>query len=85
MMGRRRAPEPPSHPGEQNDPEHFHDRADESAEAKARWFQTLTMQERMELFCAFTDMVLENNPRIADLKDAEQTSEHIRILTRPRG
>ena len=59
-----------------------HDRAEESTEAKARWFQSLTMEERMELFCAFTDMALSNNPHLPDLKDAEQTSERIRILTR---
>ena len=60
------------------------ERAQETPEAKARWFQSLPIEERMELFCAYTDLILSVNPRIADLKDAEQTSDRIRILTSPR-
>lgn len=60
-----------------------HDRQDESPEAKARWFQSLTLEERMEYLCAVTDLVLENNPRIADVKNAEPTSGRIRVLTLP--
>jgi len=41
-----------------------HDRADEDSRAKAAWFQSLSLQERMELLCEFTDMILENNPGI---------------------
>lgn len=59
------------------------DRREETPEAKARWVQSLSMQERMELFCEFTDMILAVQPRIADLKDAEQTSDRIRILSLP--
>lgn len=40
-------------------------------EAKARWFQSLTLVERMEILCAFTDLALEINPRLADMKDAQ--------------
>ncbi len=45
-----------------------YNRDDESDEAKARWFQSLSLQERMELFSALTDMILENNPRILERK-----------------
>ncbi|MBI4578530.1 MAG: hypothetical protein HY718_02440 [Planctomycetes bacterium] len=58
------------------------DREQETPEAKARWFQSLSIEERMELFCAYTDLILSARPRIADLKDAEQASERIRILSK---
>ena len=32
-----------------------HDWKEETPEAKARWFQSLPLSERMELLCAFTD------------------------------
>jgi hypothetical protein len=60
------------------------DRAEESPEAKAQWFQSLSMQERMELLCAYTDLIFAVNPHIADTKDAEQTGDHIRIPTLPQ-
>ncbi|NJN84895.1 MAG: cell wall metabolism sensor histidine kinase WalK [Caldilineaceae bacterium] len=43
-----------------------HDFADESPQAKARWFQSLTVKERMDLLCDFTDLILGVNPRIAE-------------------
>lgn len=62
-----------------------HDRTEETLEAKARWFQSLTLQERMDMLCAFTDFVLEIQPRIADFKDAQPTAGRVRILTPSRG
>ena len=44
-----------------------HDFNDESLEAKARWFQTLSLAERMDLLCELTDLVLENNPHVAEV------------------
>jgi hypothetical protein len=41
-----------------------HDLKEETPEAKARWFQSLSLTERMEMLCQFTDLVLENNPMI---------------------
>ena len=35
-------------------------------EAKARWFQSLSMAERMEVFCSFTDLALSVNPHLKD-------------------
>ncbi len=55
--------------------------SEESMEAKARWFQALSMEERMEVFCAFTDLILSLNPRLPDLKDAQQLKRRIRILS----
>lgn len=39
-----------------------HGPREETPEAKARWFQSLPMSQRMELFCAFTDPALAINP-----------------------
>ncbi len=57
-----------------------HDRAEESIEAKALWFRSLSLQERMDLLCWFTDLAWSSYSRIARLKDAEQTSGRIRVL-----
>lgn len=50
-----------------------HDWADETPEAKVAWFQSLPLEERMELLCAVTEMILANNPSIADQRDARPT------------
>jgi len=50
-----------------------HDRKEENIEAKVRWFRSLPMSERMEMFCAFTDL--------ADKKDAQQTERRVRIIS----
>lgn len=59
-----------------------HDRSDESPEAKARWFQSLSMTERMELLCEITELALSRNPRLAERRDAASTSGRIRILSK---
>jgi hypothetical protein len=58
-----------------------HSRRDESAESKALWFQSLSLQERMEMLCCFTDMILENNPNIVQNKDAQPTWGRVRVLS----
>ncbi len=60
-----------------------HGREQESPEAKARWFQSLSLEERMELLCAFTDLVLAANPRLAEGKRAQPTWGRIQVLSRP--
>ena len=57
-----------------------HDRTDEKPEAKARWFQSLPLSARMELLCAYTDLILENNPEIVEKRDAQPASKSVRIL-----
>ena len=60
-----------------------HDRSEESPEAKARWFQSLTLAERMDVFCEMTDMALSLRPDLAykDLPDdAQQAQERIQVL-----
>ena len=62
-----------------------HDRQEESIEAKARWFQSLTLAERMELLCAFTDMILGINPRIAEKRDAKPVAGRVLVLAEAQG
>ncbi len=57
-----------------------HDRKEESIEAKARWFQSLSFEERMEALCYLTDIALEINPDLPYLKDDKQTSGRIQVL-----
>ncbi|MGH9769380.1 MAG: hypothetical protein ACREAB_18300 [Blastocatellia bacterium] len=59
-----------------------HNREEETPEAKARWFQSLSLAERMEMLCFFTDLILENNPGIVDARDAQPTTRRIRFLSK---
>ena len=58
-----------------------HDRQEETIEAKARWFQSLSLSERMDLLCFFTDLILENNPAIVEQKDAQPVAGRVRVLS----
>ena len=62
-----------------------HSRQEETPEAKARWFQSLPLSERMNLLCAFTDLILENNPRIVESKHAQPASGRVLVLTKAAG
>ena len=59
-----------------------HDRYEESPAAKARWFQSLTFEERMDLLCEFTDLILAVNPKIAESKNVTSTSGRVRFLSK---
>ncbi len=59
-----------------------HDRLQETPEAKARWFQSLSLTERMELLCQFTDMILDVNPKIIETKDAKPIAGRVRVLSK---
>jgi len=59
-----------------------HNRNEESAEAKARWFRSLTMAERMEMFCSFTDMALTANPGLQENKHAQPVTGRIQVLSK---
>ena len=58
-----------------------HDWQEETPEAKARWFQSLSLTERMDLLCCFTDLILSHNPKIAEQKDAQPIEGRVRVLT----
>ena len=59
-----------------------HDRQEETPEAKARWFQSLSLSERMDLLCSFTDLILSNNPEIVEQKDAQPIAGCVRVLSK---
>ena len=60
-----------------------HDFEEETVEAKARWFQSLSMAERMDMLCMFTDMILEGNSKIMEQKDAEPVAGRVLVLSLP--
>jgi hypothetical protein len=57
-----------------------HDPAEESPEAKARWFQSLTIEERMDFLCEVTEMALSRNPEIAKKRDAPTPDGRVLVL-----
>ncbi|MCD4738912.1 MAG: hypothetical protein K8R89_06600 [Anaerolineae bacterium] len=59
-----------------------HSRTDESAESKARWFQSLSLEERMDMLCFFTDLILTNNPKIGEKKNAQPTWGSFQVLSK---
>jgi len=41
-----------------------HARSEETMEAKARWFRSLPLSERMDMLCSFTDLALPLSERM---------------------
>jgi hypothetical protein len=60
-----------------------HDIGDESIEAKARWFRSLSIEERRELLGSWTELVLQNNPRLIGVKGALPVKGRVRVLELP--
>lgn len=58
-----------------------HDRRTESIEAKARWFQSLSMTDRMDVFCEFTELSLSVQPDLKDKKNVKPIAGRIQILS----
>ena len=58
-----------------------HDRQEETPEAKVRWFRSLSLSERMELLCFFTELILAANPRILEQRDAQPVAGRVRVLS----
>ena len=59
-----------------------HDWNQETIEAKTRWFQSLSITDRMELFCSFTDLALAINPNIQGQKHVESVTGRIYIISK---
>lgn len=57
-----------------------HTRAEETAEEKARWFQSLPLEERMRLLVSFTDLILEINPEVMERRDVESFAGRVQVL-----
>ncbi len=43
----------------------------EFLESKSKWFKSLSMEDRMQIFCEYTDMAFALNPNIAEKRDAQ--------------
>lgn len=59
-----------------------HDRNEETPEAKARWFQALTLTERMDLLCAYYDLLSSVNPSLINGKDAQPVKGRVLVLSK---
>jgi hypothetical protein len=59
-----------------------HNLSDETIEAKARWFQSLSLSERMDMLCAFTDLALSANPALQERKHAQPVAGRVQVLSR---
>ncbi|MGI9014704.1 MAG: hypothetical protein ACR2GY_10700 [Phycisphaerales bacterium] len=62
-----------------------HDRADDSLRAKARWYQSLPFERRMEIFCGLNNMIREINPELFEKKrreDARAIPGRVQIIER---
>ena len=62
-----------------------HARDDESMDAKAQWFRALTPTERLQMLAEWTELVLQNNPRLIGVKDALPIEGRVRVLELPPG
>lgn len=59
-----------------------HDRAEETLEAKARWFQSLLEKDRFDLFCSWTELALSLNPDLIKGNSVKPIKGRIQVLTR---
>ena len=57
-----------------------HDRKEETIEAKTLWFRSLTLAERMDMLCAFTELLLLTNPEIVEQRDVEPVEGRVLVL-----
>ena len=57
-----------------------HDCGDETPEAKARWFATLTMEQRLACFAEFYDLALSLNPDLPWSKPLPEPSDRVQVL-----
>ncbi len=60
-----------------------HDRQEETIEAKTLWFSSLTLAERMDMLCAFTELLLMTNPKIVEQRNAQPIEGRVLVLTAP--
>jgi len=58
-----------------------HDRSQESIEAKTRWFRSLSLADRMDVFCSFTDLALSVNTNLKDRNHAQPVAGRIQVLS----
>jgi hypothetical protein len=55
---------------------------EETPEAKTRWFRSLRMEDRMQMFCDLIDLALSINPDLPEKKRAKPTPGRIQIISK---
>lgn len=58
-----------------------HDRSKETLAAKAEWFQSLSVEERIGLFCEITELALQQNPDLGRKRHVEPVEGRICVLS----
>ncbi|MCU0285537.1 MAG: hypothetical protein MUF15_03965 [Acidobacteria bacterium] len=53
---------------------------EETMESKVHWFKSLSIPERMEMLCFFTDLILDNNPKILEKRNVKPITGRIQVL-----
>jgi hypothetical protein len=56
-----------------------HNHQEETLEAKVYWFRSLSLAERMEMLCLFTELILAANPRILEQRNAQPVTGRVRV------
>jgi hypothetical protein len=57
------------------------DRSEESLAAKARWFQKLSIEERLEYLDEFYELAVSRNPDLPKKRIVNSTTGRIQILS----
>ena len=60
-----------------------HDWNEETIEAKTLWFSSLTIEERMDLFCSITDLALSADPSLPERRRAEPVAGCVQVISAP--
>ena len=63
----------------------LHNRQQETIEAKTLWFRSLSMAERMDVFCSFTELALSANPGLKERINAQPIAGRIQVISAARG
>ena len=58
-----------------------HDREEESPEAKAWWFRSLSLSDRMDMLCDLTDLALSINPALQEKKRAQSVTGRLQVVS----
>ena len=58
-----------------------HSRSEETLQAKAQWFQSLSIEERIEMLNTFTDLALTINPNLPEQKNAQPIKGRVQVLS----
>lgn len=57
-----------------------HDRSVETPESKVRWFRSLSMEERMTVFCDYMDLALEAHPELMEKENAQPAQGRVLVV-----